>query len=512
MSKLNRIFIILLLTFAYQTSNAQSPKREFRGIWIATVNNLDWPSKPGLPVETQKEELLSMLNKLEELHFNAVIFQIRPTGDAFYQSQTEPWSQWLTGTQGKAPSGNWDPLQFIIEECHQRGIELHAWLNPFRLSQNLTTNYAEKNVAKRHPDWVVTYGNKQYLDPGIPEVRNYINQVVAEIVRKYNVDAIHFDDYFYPYPIAGQIFPDDQSFSAHQFGYNTNQRDQWRRDNVDAIIESLSRTIKKLKPNVKFGISPFGVWKNYDEKDEMKGSVTSAGNTNYENLYADVIKWQQKGWIDYMIPQLYWEIGHEKVDFITLANWWSERSFGHHVYVGHALYKLVEGTNLAWKNPEELPEQILITRRMKNMEGSAFFRMRFLESNPLNLTQRLKTDIYNDFALVPTMEWLDQSAPQNPKRIKLKKKKGNTILQTVYTKRNAKSSDHLGFLVYSSTTKDSIDINTSDHLIAFSTYNEIDLTSKLKLEKGTHYLWISTLDKLQNESKAIGPVKIKIKK
>lgn len=511
MGKINRIIILLLSIFLAYTAQAESPKREFRGIWIATVNNLDWPSKPGLPVDKQKDELISILNKLDELHFNAVIFQIRPAGDAFYNSQTEPWSKWLSGTSGKAPEGNWDPLKFIIDECHKRGMELHAWMNPFRLSQNLTTEYSEKSVAKRHPDWVLTYGNKQYLDPGIPEVRKYLNNVVAEVVRKYDVDAIHFDDYFYPYPIAGQPFPDQQSFETYNFGYASNQRDQWRRDNVDAIIEMLSKTIKQIKPKVKFGISPFGVWNNYDESKVPDGSATKAGNTNYDNLYADVIMWQQKGWIDYLIPQLYWEIGHSTVDFNTLVNWWSDHSYGHHVYIGHALYKLVEGQGEAWKKPEELPEQIMISRRLKNLEGSAYFRMKFLDANPLGFTERLKNDIYKDVALLPTMEWLDNKAPQNPKKIKLKYKNGELNLFTKYNKKIVKSNDQLGYLVYWSNEKDSIDISTTNHLITFSSLDEIRLNAKYKFSKGVHYFWLTTIDNQHNESQPIGPKKLKIK-
>lgn len=511
MSTINRIIAILLVVFFANKSFAESPKREFRGIWIATVNNLDWPSKPGLPVAQQKNELLGILDKLQELHFNAVIFQIRPAGDAFYESKTEPWSVYLTGQAGKAPEGNWDPLAFVIDECHSRGMELHAWMNPFRLSQNLTTAYAANSIAKRQPDWVLTYGNKQYLDPGIPEVRQYLNTVVAEVVRNYDVDAIHFDDYFYPYPIAGQVFPDQQSFEAHSFGYTKDQIDQWRRDNVDAIIEMLAKTIKQINPKVKFGISPFGVWKNFDENSVPDGSVTKAGNTNYDNLYADVIKWQQMKWIDYMIPQLYWEIGHTSVDFITLANWWSERSYGRHVYVGHALYKLVEGQSQAWKNDEELPEQIFITRRMKEMDGSAYFRMKFLDSNPLGFTDRLRTDIYKNMALPPVMEWIDHEAPVLPKKIKFKKQKEQFQLKAKFTKKAPASDDQAGYLIYSSNSKDRVNINSSNSMRMFTEINTNEELNKLKLPAGKHYLWITLIDKCHNESLPMGPIKLKIK-
>lgn len=511
MTRFNRQIIILLFLFIVQLTNAQAPKREFRGIWIATVNNIDWPSKPGLPVQQQKQELIDLLNTLDELNFNAVIFQVRPAGDAFYQSQSEPWSYWLTGEQGKSPEQSWDPLKFIIEECHNRSMELHAWMNPFRLSQNLTTEYSSKSIAKRHPEWVVTYGNKQYLDPGIPDVRKYLLNVVSEIVRKYDVDAIHFDDYFYPYPIAGQAFPDEKTFQMYPWGYNSSQIDQWRRDNVDMIIESLNKTIKSIKPQLKFGISPFGVWKNYDEKDEIKGSVTSAGNTNYENLYADVIKWQQKGWIDYMIPQLYWEIGHPSVDFITLANWWSERSFGRHVYVGHALYKSIEGTTPAWQNEEEIPEQIMITRRMKNMDGSAYFRMKYLQMNPHNFKNRLQNDIYKEKALLPTMEWLDNTPPNTPKKVKAKGLFKTKELIVKFDKKIPESKDQLGFLVYQTKEEKKVDTTNNKQIVGFIRKNEIDIAElNLKL-KGKSFLWMTVIDKQHNESKPIGPIKINIK-
>lgn len=511
MPKTFRIFALIVFILIIQPVMGLQPKREFRGMWIATVNNLDWPSLPGLPVAKQKEELLKMLDELQALHFNAVIFQIRPAGDAFYRSKTEPWSHWLTGKQGKAPDGNWDPLAFVIAECHKRGMELHAWMNPFRLSQNLVTEFAPNNIAKRHPEWVLTYGNKQYLDPGIPAVRDYLNQVVAEVVRNYDVDAIHFDDYFYPYPIAGQPFPDQQSFAMYNFGYSSEQLEQWRRNNVDAIIESLHETIKSIKPKAKFGISPFGVWKNYDEVKVTDGSATRAGNTNYDNLYADVIKWQQKGWIDYLIPQLYWEIGHEKVDYITLANWWSERAFGRHVFVGHALYKVVEAQTPAWRKPDELPEQIAIARRNPQLKGSAYFRMQFLESNPLGFKDRLKKEFYSELALLPTMEWIDNEPPQQAYKVKLKKRKGQLLLEAHYAKKTPPSTDHLGYLIYVSESKDNVNTASNQQVFRFTPDHTTLLNDIIKLPVGTHYIWLTSIDKLHNESRPAGPVKIRIK-
>ncbi len=508
----NIFFLIFTAAFFLATeAGATHPKREFRGMWIATVNNIDWPSAPGMPVEKQKEELISMLNTLEKLHFNAVIFQIRPAGDAFYKSETEPWSHWLTGIQGQAPPQNWDPLQFIIEQCHMRGMELHAWMNPFRLSQNLTTVYSSRNIAVRKPDWVVTYGNQQYLDPGIPEVRHYLNEVVAEVVRNYDVDAIHFDDYFYPYPIARTLFPDTLSFKMHSRGYEQKQKEDWRRDNVDLIIQMLSQTIKTIKPKVKFGISPFGVWKNYNEYDEVIGSVTTAGNTNYDNLYADVIKWQQRGWIDYLIPQLYWEIGHPAVDYITLANWWSERAFGRHMYIGHALYKAAEGRTTPWQNVEELPEQVYISRRIRNISGNAYFRMRFLEMNPHGFQNRLIDDIYAYPALLPLMPWIENSPPPEPDRVKFSGLFRKNEIQIVHRRRNPQAEDHLGYLIYKTNSKNETRIVEAQNRIQFTPNSRVEV-DELSLTPGKkHFLWITVLDKHHHESEPLGPLKIRIR-
>lgn len=511
MKKICGFLIIISLFILAEQACGKTPKREFRAMWIATVNNIDWPSEPGLSVEKQKDELLEILNTLEALHFNAVIFQVRPAGDAFYKSATEPWSHWLTGTQGKAPQKGWDPLDFIIEECHKRGMELHAWMNPFRLSQNLNTKYAPRNIARRQPEWVLTYGNKQYLDPGIPAVRTYLNNVVTELIRKYDVDAIHFDDYFYPYPIAGQTFPDSLSFEEHNRGFSENQIEEWRRENVDLIIESLNTTIKSTNPRVKFGISPFGVWKNYNEEDEIGGSATTAGTTNYDNLYADVINWQRKGWTDYLIPQIYWEIGHSAVDYITLANWWSERSFGRHMYVGHALYKLIDGLGDAWKNPQELPEQILIARSNDNIQGSAFFRMDYLERDPHQIQKRFRDDVYTQKALLPIMPWIDRRTPMKPSKVRMKGFFRKDEIKVKYKRNDRKSPDHLGYAIYMSETEDSVDISNPENLIHFSQNDIIDLEKAKFPEKGKVYLWLTTLDKHHNETTPIGPLKFKVK-
>jgi len=499
------LFILLLLIGL--TPFAQQPKREFRAMWIATVNNIDWPSKAGASVDVQKKELTKMLDLLEEMNFNAVIFQVRPAADAFYQSETEPWSAYLTGTQGKAPNDNFDPLAFVTEECHRRGMELHAWMNPFRVQQNPNDVLSEKNVGKRHPEWTVTYGGRLYLDPGIPSVRDYINNVVSEVVQKYDIDAIHFDDYFYPYPIANEAFPDTSSFKLYRGSYTDSLRDDWRRNNVDQIIESLNKTIKAIKPTVKFGVSPFGVWRNLDE--DPTGSATNGATTNYNHLYADVKKWQQNGWVDYLIPQIYWEIGHPIADYVTLANWWDDNAYSRHMYVGHALYKLVEGTSAAWKSEEEIPEQVMITRKLEHIEGSAFFRMKYLEKNPAKVSDHLKKEIYPNKALLPTMSWLDNQAPTAPTKIVAPGLFCKKKVVIKYDKDKTPSTDLLGYLIYSSEKKKTLNTNDPTQILQFTTNNEIKI-SDLKLpKKKRSYICITAIDRQNNESTPVGKLKIR---
>jgi len=504
-----RLILLLIFWLVTVSLEANQGKREFRGIWIATVNNLDWPNKAGEPSKNQKRELINILDTLEKLNFNAVIFQIRPAADAIYKSETEPWSTYLTGQQGKAPDVNWDPLQFMTEECHKRGIEIHAWLNPFRIQQNLTDKLSNKNVAVKHPDWVVTYGTRTYLDPGIPEVRDYLKKIVDEVVSNYDIDAIHFDDYFYPYPIANTSFPDTLSFKKYNREFPSDKIEDWRRANVDSIIFSLSKTIKKIKPSVKFGISPFGVWENYTS--DYTGSVTSAGTTNFSHLFADVIKWQQNGWIDYLIPQIYWEIGHPTVDYITLANWWNERAFDHHVYIGHALYKLSEGTSPSWKSTREMPEQILISRKMNNIGGNAFFRMKYIDMNPNSFKDQLQNDLYTNKALVPVMPWIDSIAPLPPHRIIAKGFIKKKRIEIKYSKKQTPSDDLQGYMVYASVSKDSIDIEDPSGIIKFNPEDIIQI-DQLKLPaRKKSYIWVTAIDRQHNESVPVGRIKIRKK-
>jgi uncharacterized lipoprotein YddW (UPF0748 family) len=385
-------------------------KYEFRGAWIATIGGIDWP-KPitRKNLDQQKQDLVNILDSLKRLNFNAVVFQVRPTSDAFYKSSFEPWSFYLTGELGKDPG--YDPLGLIIAECHKRGMELHAWFNPFRTLVDVRKNKNPANhYSKTHPEWCVNYGGKRYIDPGIPEARAYVIRVISEVVSTYDIDAVHMDDYFYPYRVGKYPFPDQKSYA--QYGQSMfSVKDDWRRDNVNSFVRNLSKEIKRLKPQVKFGISPFGIWRNMDQDPE--GSRTHGGS-NYDELYADIRLWLQQGWIDYVMPQLYWERGHRSADFTTLLDWWSKNTYGRHLYIGHGIYRIGTDRSSVWRNSyRELYEQIEDSRKMDNVEGGCMYSMDHIIKDRLGMNITFR-ELYAKPAIIKPMPWLSKTVPIAP--------------------------------------------------------------------------------------------------
>ncbi len=395
-----RIFslaISLLLT----TLLFAQPTYEFRGVWVATVDNIDWPQRGVTDVAKQKAGFIQLLNMHKRNGMNAVIVQVRPAADAFYPSPFEPWSEWLTGKQGKAPSPYYDPLQFMVEEAHKRGMEFHAWLNPYRANFNTSkASIATDHITRTHPEWFVTYGNKKYFEPSNKKAQDFVVKVVKDIVQRYEIDAIHMDDYFYPYRIAGKEFPDQ---AAYKQSGSRLSKDDWRRSNVDSIIYKINRAIKEVKPWCKFGISPFGVWRNKDK--DPRGSNTRAGQTNYDDLYADILLWLKNKWVDYVTPQLYWEIGHKLADYNELIDWWSRHSYGRHIYIGHGIYRATEKA-VAWKNTDELPNQIKLVRQYPTLQGSTYYNSSTFSKNPNGWNDSLRNNYYKTQALIPVMDWL----------------------------------------------------------------------------------------------------------
>lgn len=402
-----RIISLLTLLLAFQFTNAQ-PKYEFRGVWIATVENIDWPVR-GASTAEQKADFIRILDMHQRNGINAVVVQIRPAGDAFYPSPYEPWSQYLTGVQGQAPNPFYDPLQFMIEEAHKRGMEFHAWLNPYRAVFNVaTSSVAANHITRLHPEWFLTYGDKKYFNPGSREARDFVVNVVRDIVKRYDVDAIHMDDYFYPYRIPGKEFPDEATYRSSG---STLNKDDWRRAQVDTIIQALSIAIKEQKRLCRFGISPFSVWRNKDKDPE--GSDSRGGQTNYDDLYADILLWLKKGWIDYVAPQLYLEIGHDKIAYEKLLDWWSRHSYGRHVYIGHGIYR-TGGKEPAWNNPNQIPDQIKLLRANQNVQGSIYYSSRVFDKNPMGWNDSLRDNYYKYPALLPPMRWIDNEKPWPP--------------------------------------------------------------------------------------------------
>ena len=404
----------ILLVLTLNLLAARYPKREMRAVWIATIANIDWPSSSGLSSEQQQKEFLELLDLCKAYNMNTVVFQIRPASDAFYASEFEPWSQWLTGKQGKSPDPFYDPLKFASTECHKRGIDLHVWINPYRAVSDVNSNRTSPaHISNVHPEWFITYGKTKIFDPGLPETRNYVTKIVGDIVRRYDIDAIHMDDYFYPYRIAGVEFPDDRSFKDYPRGYSASQRDDWRRHNVDMIIQQLHDSIKSIKPWVEFGISPFGVWRNA-QKDPA-GSKTKAGQTNYDDLFADIVKWEQNQWIDYVTPQIYWEIGKEIADYKIIADWWSHNTYGTQLFIGHGLYKLdPEAKEKSWQSSNEIINQVKLNRKHSTISGSIFYSAKFLRKNPLEVHQRLQERYYRYPALTPANERITPLIPKDP--------------------------------------------------------------------------------------------------
>lgn len=394
------IFFSIIICIIPVFSKAQA-NPEFRGVWVATVDNIDWPTKGNYDSELQKAEFIKLLDMHKRNGINAMIVQVRPVTDAFYPSQYEPWSEFLTGTQGKPPTPFYDPLQFMITETHKRGMEFHAWMNPYRAVFKIgKSSIAATHITRVHPEWFLTYGDKKYFDPGNKEVQEYLTNVVKDVVSRYAIDAIHFDDYFYPYKIPGKDFPDNKSYRLYGNGMS---KDDWRRSNTDSIISKLSVAIKKENPKCQFGISPFGVWRNSD-KDPVNGSNTNGAQTNYDDLYADILLWLRKGWIDYVAPQLYWEFGHKVAPYEVLLNWWSKHTYGRNCYIGLGIYRA--NSNAAWKDTTQLPRMIEALRNTPNIQGMIFFSSKTFEKNPNGWGDTLRLKYFKDAAATPAMNWI----------------------------------------------------------------------------------------------------------
>ena len=498
-----RVFSAILFgVFTVFLASAQSQelpvKREFRGVWVATVTNIDWPSKPGLHSDNQKQELLRIFDDHQRSGINAIMFQIRPTTDAFYGKGRELWSKWLTGAQGTAPYPYYDPLEFAIQEAHKRGMELHAWFNPYRAAFSLSDKEVHPNhITKQKPEWFFSYGGKKLFNPALPEVREYIVQVILDVVKNYDIDGVHFDDYFYPYPESGRPIPDTDAYI--KYGRDFRNITEWRRNNVDMLIQTLSDSIHTVKNYVKFGISPFGIWQNRSQHPE--GSVTNGGSS-YVELYADSRKWVKEGWIDYINPQIYWPAQHRLAAFENLLDWWSNNAYGRHLYIGQAAYRAAENVQ-GFRNRAELPNQVRALRNNNRVQGSVYFSSKSLTNNLAGFRDSLRNDLYKYPALQPVMLWRDSIAPQAPLQLTAYVRQPNSVqLNWVAPPKSRDSESAYGYVIYRFKAGEEINTEDASKIIKISfdgrTTSFIDHTG---LKGNTYNYIVTAIDRLKNESR-----------
>ena len=408
------------------------PKREMRGEWLASVVNIDWPSSQGLAPAQQRAELRGWYDEAVEVDMNAVVLQVRPTADAFWPSPFEPWSKYLTGTQGDSPG--YDPLRFAVEQAHRRDLEFHAWFNPYRVSMDTDVgDLVATHPARVHPDWRVSYGGKLYYNPGVPEARRYVEKAVLHAVRNYSIDAVHFDDYFYPYPVAGEKFPDGRAFEQYgqDFPDTATGRAEWRRRNIDLLVSELDTRIARIKPWVKFGVSPFAIWRN--ASTDPSGSDTQGGAETYDDLYADTRKWVRREWIDYVAPQVYWNIGFEVADYAKLTRWWSREVKGTAVqlFIGQAVYKVgLAGQPEEWQQAGELSKHVRFNRARRAagfpVHGDLYYSGSGVRDNLLGAIDLVTDRHFRRPALQPVSRLVPGRAPGAPKALK-GERRGSTV-------------------------------------------------------------------------------------
>jgi uncharacterized lipoprotein YddW (UPF0748 family) len=412
--------LALALTGLAAPLRAQTPdnppviRREFRGVWLVTVNNGDWPSKPGLSTWEQQQELLAMLNKAAELKLNAIVFHVRPGADAFYESPYEPWSQFLTGVQGRPPEPKWDPLAFVVDEAHKRGIEVHAWFNPYRAHYTKDTAVAARtSIIHTNPRLVMPYARFIWMDPGEPDVRRRAVRVITDVVRRYDIDGVHIDDYFYPYPEndssgATIEFPDSVTYAKYVASGGKLSKSDWRRQNVDDLVEAFYKSVKAVKPWVKVGVSPFGIWR-------PGNPPTIKGFDAYEKIYADSKKWLQNGWLDYLAPQLYWAVDPPDQSYPVLLDWWaSVNTKERHIWAGNYTGRVGMNGTRGWRS-DEIVRQVELTRAQQSggVSGNIHFPMNVFMKNPDSLDEKLSR-LYAEPALVPASPWLSAKPPGRP--------------------------------------------------------------------------------------------------
>lgn len=485
-------FVILLLAVCGLVSvaiAAQPPKREFRGAWLSTIYQEQYAQQSTLDNQVY---LCLLLDKLRDAGCNAVIFQVRPQSDAFYKSDIEPWSKHLTGKAGMAPSPEWDPLQFMVEQAHARGMELHAWLNPYRVTISSKEVPPKGHVYHKHPERFFKYAGKIYFDPAYQENRDYIANIVSDIVSRYDVDAIHLDDYFYPYPVNGQPIQDDASYK--KFGHGM-KRDDWRRQNVNMLIEQLHEVIADVKPWVRLGISPFGIWRN--KRSDPDGSNTN-GLQNYDDLYADVLLWTANGWVDYLVPQLYWELEHKAASTLTLAKWWNDHANGRHLYFGQSIKTTMDKPDIGCSHDNnQLAHKIRLSRELSNVGGNCWWPGYEITDNYKGIADLFGKKYQSTVALVPAYTWLDSVLPNEVNGLKADCNDGCVKLHWTAPHSKNEMQHARAYVVYRFEHGEAIDLENPAAIRAVTYKPEYAET----ICRGERFTYVVTvLDRVNNES------------
>ena len=488
--------VAMMLLCAYPAKAQKAPKREFRGAWIQCVNE----QFQGLSKEEMQRTLSYQLDELAKDGVNAIIFQVRAECDALYDSPYEPWSRFLTGRQGQNPG--WDPLAWMVSECHKRGMEIHAWINPYRAKTKGTSALASNNIAVKHPERVFEYDGLYILNPALPENREYICKIADDIVRRYDIDGFHIDDYFYPYPIAGKAIPDAKEYNADSRGMSIGD---WRRDNVNKFIEQLHDSIRQTKPWVKFGVSPFGIYRN--ARSSSIGSNTR-GLQNYDDLYADVLKWVNNGWIDYCVPQLYWQIGHKTADYETLIKWWNEHAGNRPLYIGEDVERTIKYADVDNPNTNQVAAKHKLHEQCKNVDGTVLWYAKAAVDNYDRYGVFLRNYYWKSPALQPLMPFIDDKAPKKPRKLKAHQSSTNLLLTWMAPKGNGWKDEAVKYVVYQFKPGESVDISDPSHIVSLTNHQSLETVKPA--ESGKYIYVVTALDRMSNESE-IAKKKVKVK-
>ncbi len=491
MRKRTPLLLLLACCLTFSPVLAQTyPKREFRGAWIHTVGQDRYA---GMNADSMKRYFITLLDSLRRVGINTIIFQVRPEADAWFESSLEPWSRYITGTQGKNPG--WDPFDYLIREGHKRAMEVHAWINPYRVRTSPTKTLVPDHLFFKKRELFVEYGEYIWFDPGIPESREHILTVVKDLVNRYDIDAVHMDDYFYPYPIEGKTFGDSQSFKKYGLpkGFTEATKADWRRNNVNELIKELHATIHATKPWVQFGISPFGIYRN--DATGKNGSKTR-GFTNYDGLYADILLWVKKGWVDYLVPQLYWEIGHKSADYQTLVRWWAENSGNVPLYIGQDVVRTMKPDN---SKQSQLWKKMQLAAEEPAVSGHCLWPAYEVTGNTVKIADSLQLKYFKYPALHPADNAYDKTPPKPVSNLIVAESGTTKTLTWSEPTASAMGDKAAYYVVYGFKEGQAIKLDQASNILGVITERKMTLAPGTK----TAVCVVTAVDRFHNESEGI---------